>query len=183
MMKIQWVLGLGIVLWVSGAVAEPPSPYVGQQHRAIKALSTEDVENYLSGRGAGMAKAAELNHYPGPAHVLSLAKELRLSADQKAKTQAIFNSMQQRAIRHGKELVEKERELDLLFSSGSVTPDSLNSTLQQIAAIQAEVRRSHLEAHLEQKNLLTQEQVARYDELRGYNQPGGGEHSGHQHNH
>jgi hypothetical protein len=30
----------------------------------------------------GMAKAAELNGYPGPAHVLALAKPLGLTDDQ-----------------------------------------------------------------------------------------------------
>ena len=36
----------------------------------------------------GLAKAAELNHYPGPAHVLTLATELALTPDQKARTDA-----------------------------------------------------------------------------------------------
>ena len=35
----------------------------------IKALSSEEVEQYLSGAGMGYAKAAELNRHPGPIHV------------------------------------------------------------------------------------------------------------------
>src|SRR5947208_295022 len=49
------------------------APYAGQQARSIKSLSAEDVAALLKGEGMGMAKAAELNGYPGPVHVLTLA--------------------------------------------------------------------------------------------------------------
>ena len=55
------------------------SPYAGQETRAIKALSPEDLEELRTGAGMGLAKAAELNGYPGPLHVLALAKELQLT--------------------------------------------------------------------------------------------------------
>ena len=45
-------------------------PYAGHQDRAIKALSAEEIEQYLSGSGMGFAKPAELNGYPGPMHVI-----------------------------------------------------------------------------------------------------------------
>ena len=45
-------------------------PYAGQQARTIKALSDDDLAALRKGEGMGMAKAAELNGYPGPAHVL-----------------------------------------------------------------------------------------------------------------
>ena len=41
-------------------------PYAGQQTRAIKALSDDDIAALRAGEGMGMAKAAELNGYPGP---------------------------------------------------------------------------------------------------------------------
>lgn len=47
-------------------------PYAGQETREIKALSPDEVAAHLEGRGMGFAKAAELNHYPGPKHVLDL---------------------------------------------------------------------------------------------------------------
>jgi len=37
------------------------------------ALSVEQIEQYRAGAGMGYAKAAELNRYPGPMHVLELA--------------------------------------------------------------------------------------------------------------
>ena len=59
---------------LTGAAAQTTphaSAYAGQQSRAIKSLSEQDVDDLLAGRGAGFAKAAELNGYPGPAHVSS----------------------------------------------------------------------------------------------------------------
>ena len=52
----------------------------------------------------GYAKAAELNGYPGPAHVLELATPLKLSADQRARTQQVFDSMQKAAASVGRQL-------------------------------------------------------------------------------
>ena len=61
----------------------------------------------LSGKGMGLAKAAELNGYPGPAHVLELAAQLDLTPEQKTKTEVLFKKMQARAIPLGKELVKE----------------------------------------------------------------------------
>ena len=45
--------------------AQPTSSYAGQEIRDIKALSPEDTAALLAGKGMGLAKAAELNGYPG----------------------------------------------------------------------------------------------------------------------
>lgn len=157
--------------------AEPtPSPYAGEQHRDIKALSPRDVQDLLAGRGMGLAKSAELNRYPGPAHVLELSDRLGLSPEQKARTKSLFNSMEARARALGKALVEREAELDRLFASRRISRATLESSLAEISKLQGELRRVHLEAHLAQTDLLTPEQVASYVELRGY---GGMDHAGH----
>ena len=54
----------------------PVAPYAGQQTRTIKALLPADVTALLKGEGMGMAKAAELNGYPGPLQVLTLSRNL-----------------------------------------------------------------------------------------------------------
>ena len=148
-----------------------PSPYTGQEQHDIKALSPVEIKNYLAGRGIGFAKAAELNHYPGPAHVLELSQQLQLSPEQHARTQQQFNSMQAEAMRLGKALVEQEQLLDTLFATGNISKDTLQSTLENIATLQAQIRQTHLEAHLGQKDILTPDQVRRYDALRGYDKP------------
>ncbi|TAM43482.1 MAG: hypothetical protein EPN55_13560 [Gammaproteobacteria bacterium] len=179
MLKITHVIGVLLVVAVNNAVsAAPPASYAGQEQREIKALSPEEVKDYLAGKGMGLAKAAELNRYPGPAHVLELAGPLRLSADQKRRTEAVFNAMQVEARRQGAMLVEKERALDRQFAAGAITAEELRSSLAQIAGVQAEIRRIHLQAHLEQKKILTPEQVVRYSALRGY-----ASHAGHAHQH
>jgi Spy/CpxP family protein refolding chaperone len=161
------------------AAAGSATPYAGQEGRDIKALSPEEVADHLAGRGMGLAKAAELNGYPGPAHVLELAGPLGLSPEQRARTQALFERMQARAIALGRELVEAERALDRLFASRTVTVAALGPALARIGELQARLRQAHLEAHLEQTALLTAEQVAAYGRLRGYaGQPSGGGHGG-----
>jgi hypothetical protein len=52
--------------------------------RRIKALSAEDVDGLLTGRGLALARAAELNGYPGPMHVLEHADALGLTGEQRA---------------------------------------------------------------------------------------------------
>ena len=150
------------------SAATPPSPYVGQEARDIKALSAEEVDAYLSGKGMGLAKAAELNGYPGPAHVLELASQLSLTPTQRARTEALFASMQSKAVSLGRALVDEERRLDQLFAMKSVTAEELTRSLDAIGALQAKVRGAHLEAHLAEAEILTPEQNARYGRLRGY---------------
>lgn len=177
MLKIICITGalLAVALPPVASAASPAS-YAGQEQREIKALSPEEVRDYLAGKGMGFAKAAELNRYPGPAHVLELADKLDLNAQQKNLSEAIFKTMQTEAMRAGKALVERERELDRLFASGDITRESLQAALETIARLQAEVRRTHLQAHLEQRKILTPKQIAEYQELRGYTSHAGGAH-------
>lgn len=169
---------LASLLFVSGASAAPPAPaYAGQEARDIKALSPEDINAYLSGKGMGLAKAAELNGYPGPAHVLELAAQLDLTSEQRTKTEALRSSMESKATLLGRALVEEERKLDRLFATKAVSPESLAGSLSEIGALQAQIRGTHLEAHLAEARILTLAQTARYVELRGYS--GSGAHAGH----
>lgn len=154
------------------SAATPASAYVGQETRDIKALSPDDLNTYLGVKGAGFAKAAELNGYAGPAHVLELAAPLALTPEQRTRTEALFASMESRAKSLGRALVEEERKLDRLFATKAVTPELLNSSLNEIGSLQAKVRAAHLEAHLTQVEILTPEQNARYSKLRGYGSAG-----------
>lgn len=151
------------------------SPYAGQQARSIKALSEQEVADYLSGKGMGFAKAAELNGYPGPAHVLELADELALLPAQRSRTEQVFGRMQAQARELGARLVEEERRLDASFAAKTVSPESLAIAMRSIASLQSEIRAAHLQAHLEEAEILTESQKARYGHLRGYaeaNSPG-----------
>ena len=176
---VLFVLSMPFLFALPGSAAES-SPYAGEEAREIKALSESEIADLLAGRGMGHAKAAELNGYPGPKHVLELADELHLSAGQREQTQTVFSRMEASARELGAKLVGAERELDSMFVEGTVTADSMAVALSRIGALQAELRGVHLQAHLEQARILKQGQVARYMELRGY---GNGAHGEHAHHH
>ena len=165
---MKFALGLGCVAVALAGCAAGPSPYVAEQGRDIKALSADETASLLAGKGMGFAKAAELNGYPGPAHVLELAPRLQLTQAQVAKSQLLFDGMQAKAIALGRELVDAERNLDRLFASKAADRESVDAALARIGELQAKVRGAHLEAHLAQARILTPEQTARYVELRGY---------------
>lgn len=167
-----------LMLGCVATVQAQHQPYSGQQHRAIKALSAEEVKQYLDGAGMEYAKAAELNRYPGPLHALQLADKIGLSAAQIAATQTLMASHKAQAREIGKRLVQAEEGLDALFRSGTATAGDLANAVHRTAQLQGEYRLSHLETHRQLRALLTDEQVARYDELRGYSAGSGG-HSGH----
>ena len=144
------------------------SPYAGQETRALKTLSEEEIQALLSGQGMGLAKAAELNHYPGPRHVLDLATPLQLSEPQRAETHQIYDRMHREAVRLGTLIVDKERELEHLFAAEAVDSQTLHSLTEQIAQLHGGLRLAHLQAHVEMKRVLSREQIDMYDALRGY---------------
>ncbi|MFL5264982.1 MAG: hypothetical protein ACJ8AH_00070 [Stellaceae bacterium] len=158
--------------------------YAGQQGRAIKALSDEEIAALRKGEGMGMAKAAELNGYPGPLHVLALMRDLRLTETQINQVTAIRDRMSATAFPLGAELIERERLLDGLFAQGRITPERLTAETAAIGEIQGRLRAAHLGAHLETRAILSPEQVPRYNKLRGYDGTSGSDHShpvGHRH--
>ena len=162
------ILLLIVMAQASTADLGSPTPYAGQEQREIKSLSASEIGQIRNGEGMGLARAAELNHYPGPRHVLELADELGLSPVQLRQTRQIFNEMQQRARTLGADLIAAETELDLAFSRQTIGEDALTVQLEVIGHLQARLRYTHLQAHLQQKLVLEPEQIKKYDKLRGY---------------
>lgn len=171
---------LSLALLAPAASAQTPAaPYAGQQQRTIKALSAEEMRDLAEGRGMGLAKAAELNGYPGPLHVLELANELRLTAEQRAATEALFQRMQADARRLGAALLEAEQAQDRRFDHRHIDAASLQATTASVAALGGELRAVHLAAHLGQVAVLTPGQIAEYQTRRGYlSTPSGTGHTG-----
>lgn len=157
-----------ILVVACSAFASTESQYAGDELNEIKSLSPDEINGLLQGKGMGFAKAAELNRYPGPRHVLDLAEELRLSNRQITETSQIFERMREKSINLGTQLVEYEKELDLLFSSGHISALELDSLLLKIGETRARLRAAHLQAHLEMKKILSHHQVVMYDKFRGY---------------
>lgn len=157
-------------------LASEQSPYSGEERRDIKSLSDRDIQLLRSGAGMGLAKLAELNHYPGPRHVLELADELALSEEQRQATQSLYEKVKHDAIALGEKIIEAESELDQAFAGADVTAGTLESRLLEIGELRAQLRLVHLGAHLRQKDNLSVEQIRKYDRLRGYGGP-------HEHHH
>lgn len=150
------------------ASAPAPSAYAGEQTRSIKALSASDMAGLQAGAGMAYAKAAELNGYPGPAHVLELKDKLKLSDQQRTATEALMASHKAQARVLGSQLVEAERALDMAFVSKTADAASVAALTQRIGAVQAQLRAEHLQTHLTQTAMLSTEQIASYQVMRGY---------------
>lgn len=144
------------------------APYAGQHERQIKSLSAKDIADLQAGQGMGLAKAAELNGYPGPAHVLEHAAALELSEAQRAATQALMHQHKAAARSLGMELLAAEGELDRAFAAKAIDEPLLNRLTGDIAQRQGRLREEHLRTHLAQTAMLSPAQIRKYAQLRGY---------------
>lgn len=152
-------------------------PYAGLGGRAIASLSDAQIADLRAGRGMGLALPAEMNGYPGPSHTLEHAAALDLTAEQRSRTQALFDAMKAEAIPLGERLIAQEATLQRLFASRSVRPETLEDATSAIGRTQAALRTAHLRYHLAMMEVLTPDQVRRYGEIRGY----GSTPAGHRH--
>ena len=161
---------LAAALTQAAALAQQQSNpgYSGQHTRDIKALSADEVSQYRAGAGMGYARAAELNRYPGPMHVLELAGPLALTPDQRAATQKLMQTHNAEARAIGDKLVDAEHVLDRLFAQSAASEGALAQQVRAVATLRGEYRLSHLETHRRMRAVLSDEQVHRYVQLRGY---------------
>lgn len=152
----------------SHAAQHAPSPYAGEESREIKSLSADDIAELQRGGGWGLARPAELNGMPGPAHLLELKDEIPLSPEQVKEIEALYADMKQKAVAEGERLIALERELDSAFRTRTITPSGLQELLDRIERSRTALRFIHLSTHLQTPSLLRPEQIARYNALRGY---------------
>jgi Spy/CpxP family protein refolding chaperone len=168
------VMAVGLACWITCAGPlwaqhdHAVSPYAGLESSGIPSLTVQQLEELRSGDGMGMAKPAELNHYPGPKHALDLADELGLSQEQRGQLEEVRAAMLSDAVRIGESIIEAERELNRRFAHGHIDELTLEDLSARTAELYGELRYVHLRAHLATKAILTAEQVVAYDRLRGY---------------
>ena len=164
------LLAVGLLISFAGCSGLPnTSPYAGQEARQIKALSATEIAAYVEGKGQGFAKPAELNGYPGPMHVLELSDQLALTSQQKAASSALLATHKAQVRELGLNFIAAEAALEKLFSSKLATADALRIAIDESAKIHSQIRAAHLETHLQQTALLSNEQNTLYQRLRGYN--------------
>jgi hypothetical protein len=144
------------------------APYSGMERREIKSLSNEDQADLRRGAGWGLALPAELNGHPGPLHVLELKAELALSEQQVEAITPILERMRRDAIAEGERFIAAERVVEVLFRERKVDEAALRTAISASEASRAKLRMIHLLAHLSTPALLTEAQIVRYKQLRGY---------------
>ena len=144
------------------------SPYVDQTSSEIAALSPEEIKQLRNGAGMGLARAAELNSYPGPKHVLELRAELALSPDQATEVEQIRRAMLAEARRIGEVIIQKESTLDRRFEHRHINGSVVGELTTEIAKLRGGLRFAHLIAHIKTAAVLTPNQLDQYDILRGY---------------
>ncbi len=158
-----------LALWLAcGTAAAQTSPYAGEQARSIKALGADDLRALTEGRGFGFAKAAELNGYPGPMHVVELSSQLELTAEQRAGSERLLAEHKTRAREIGARVIDAERALDALFAQRQPDAATVDAATRLVGEHHAALRAEHLKTHLEQTALLNAKQIANYQRLRGY---------------
>ena len=157
-----------VVLGCAALAAAGPRVYPQQGHEAMQhhhSCLEEERASIEKGEGFGMGMPADMAGYPGPRHVLDMAAELGLTAEQHAATEKVFETMQEKAVARGKELFEAEARLEQMFRDGRPEAD-LREQSFRVDSIHAELRWIHLSAHLAAQKILTAEQIAKYTRLR-----------------
>ena len=105
---------------------------------------------------------------PGPVHLLELKDQIPLMPEQVKAITAIYERMRAKAIAEGERYIAHEQALEEAFRARTVTEENLREMLSEIERSRARLRFIHLVAHLGTPELLTEEQIARYNTLRGY---------------
>jgi Spy/CpxP family protein refolding chaperone len=93
---------------------------------------------------------------------------LKLSPEQKAKTESLFAEMQTSASGLGRELVSAEKEIDQLFARSEMNNSVLDTLTAKAAEIDGKLRATHLRYHLAMMDVLDPKQIEGYKSLRGY---------------
>lgn len=101
------LLAAVVVLLILAPWKPHRSEYAGEETREIKTLAPEDLQELLNGGGWGLARTAELNGVPGPAHLLPMADEIGLRPEQVARIEEIYGEMKNRPIPLGEGCVER----------------------------------------------------------------------------
>jgi hypothetical protein len=150
---------------------QPSNGYAEYSTRQIKALSTQQVDDLLEGRGMGLSLPAELNGVPGPRHVLELRDRLALTWKQVSDIERLAGEMKQEAQRLGQSIVSAERDLDRTFKEQSADEASIRLATAKLASLNGDLRALHLGAHIKTRRFLTDAQISAYDAARGYAMP------------
>ena len=109
------------------------SKYAGEENRSIKSLSPDDIAELRRGGGWGLAKTAELNGVPGPAHLLEMKNEtLKDEIDAISDERDIIEQNYVNAIENCKAFKNKLSEDDENFYDGLSCEQDNDELIQEI---------------------------------------------------
>jgi Spy/CpxP family protein refolding chaperone len=160
------VLAVGLGRAEAQHAMPPAVPGGPSAHMLAHACATAFEKNIATGRGFGMAFVADHNGYPGPLHILELKDQLKLTAEQEAKTQAMMAATLAESRPKSARLLDAEAKLAQLFASGQADEASVRAAVAEVEKARTEVRLVHLMTHLKARDLLTDEQRRLYTEAR-----------------
>ena len=137
---------------------------------SLRRLSAEEIRSLRDGEGMALARSAELNGYPGPAHVLEAARQgkLHLYAEQRQAIERIHVAMKVEAQALGQQILALEALLEAGFRTGRIVEADLARQVEDIGRKRAALRLTHLRAHLLTAGLMSAEQIEHYYQFRGF---------------
>jgi hypothetical protein len=130
-------------------------------------MTKDEIRAWREGRAMTLARVAEKNHYPAPYFALKMVSELALFEDQIAPMRAIYDTLRRRAMQLGRQLLDEETKLELYFEDQEKDPPKLEAIVRESARLRGEIRLLHLQADIETRKILSQDQLVKYEALRG----------------
>jgi hypothetical protein len=136
------------------------------KHSQLKTLSDIQYNALINGDDIyGMSLAAELNHCPSPEKVIKFKKQLDLSPIQVNKLMAINKELRRKKLEMGLIIIHNERTLDSIFRYHRLDNGSLIFYANRYGLYQGELRNTILQSCLAAWNLLTPQQIKKYQAL------------------
>lgn len=134
----------------------------------IKSLTAQEYNDIRTGAEMGMGRVAELNGYPSPHEVNKLDEKLALTPNQREQLKIVIDWWKFKTGEMGRFILAEEAKLNTLFSSGKATDGAVIYYTNKIGLYLGELRNAHLQAHLKTRNILTREQIKKYNQFKGY---------------
>ena len=141
-----------------------------------RSLTPEEIRALQEGDAMGLARTAELNGYPNPARILEAARagKMDLYADQRGAIERVQAAAKAKAQALGHQILAEEASLEAEFRTGRILEADLAQQVEDIGRKLAELRLTHLRAHLLTAALLRPEQIEEYYQFRGLATPSSG---------
>jgi hypothetical protein len=160
------LLPLIIIAFYCSANAQTATVDSTTKKSTVKTLNSKQYNALLNGDDLyGMAVVAELNHYPNPEKVIKFKKDLDLSPIQLNKLMAINKELHRKKLEMGLIIIRNERTLDSLFHTKKMDNGTLIFYANRYGLYQGELRNAILQACLVTRELLSQQQINKFEAL------------------